>query len=93
MRTLSDIVDVAIKVFAFGLFCRAVLTWVAAPAARKAGPYLDRIYNPFLIPLRKVLKPLHLNTTPPSAIDLTPLVLLILVWWLIHPFAMWLLRS
>lgn len=91
MRTAANFVDVALKVFALGLVIRALLSWVTPPAARKAEQYLDRLYNPFLAPLRKLFKPLQLNTTPPSTVDLAPLVLLFLIWWFIHPFAMWLL--
>ena len=92
MHSLASLVDLLLKLFALGLFVRAVLSWITLSQARKAEQYLDHLYGPFLKPLRRAIKPLHLNTTPPSAIDFSPLVLLLVVWWLIHPFLMWLLR-
>lgn len=91
MIALRYAIDLGVKLFALGLFIRAALTWVRVKNSAKVANYLDRFYAPILAPLRKVIKPVQLSTTPPSALDLTPLLLLLLVWWFIHPFLMWIL--
>ena len=89
MRKIALLIDVAVRLFALGLFMRVVLTWVQLKPANPVVKYLDRIYNPLLAPLRKVVKPISLKTNPPSALDITPLLLLLMIWGFVHPFLMW----
>jgi uncharacterized protein YggT (Ycf19 family) len=91
MQSLASMIDALLKLFALGLFVRAALTWVRDRNTKKVEEYLDHIYAPFLAPIRKVVKPIQVNTSPPSALDLAPLILLLLVWWVVNPFLMWLL--
>jgi uncharacterized protein YggT (Ycf19 family) len=97
MEHLAEFINVALKLFVFGLIVRAILSWVYLVSwlqfknSRKLEDYLDHIYRPFLAPIRKVIKPVVLNTTPPSPLDLAPWVLLLLVTQIISPFLMWLL--
>jgi uncharacterized protein YggT (Ycf19 family) len=93
MTQIARIVDVLIRLFALGLFVRMFLGWIA-PAGLALRPvmlYLDKVYEPVLRPLRRIIKPVKLNLNPPTSIDLSPLILLLGLWWFVHPFAMWLL--
>ena len=91
MGKIALIVTVLVKLFALGLVVRAAVTWFRIKNSKKVEDYLDRLYAPCLAPIRKILKPIQFNTSPPTALDVSPLVLLCLVWWIIHPFLMWLL--
>ncbi len=91
MQSLASIISALLKLFALGLFIRAALTWVRIKNSAKVEAYLDHIYAPFLAPIRKVVKPIQVQTSPPTAFDFAPLILLMLVWWVVHPFLMWLL--
>jgi uncharacterized protein YggT (Ycf19 family) len=92
LNRLRDIVEVVLKLFSLGLFVRVMLSWVKLPMTQKVEKYLDRFYFPFLTPVRKAIKPIQLNTTPPFQVDLSPIVVLLVIWWLVYPFLMWILK-
>jgi uncharacterized protein YggT (Ycf19 family) len=91
MQSVAQLVTVALKLFVLGLIVRVVLSWVHSTQTRKVELFLDKIYEPLLRPLRRVIKPIKLNTSPPSSLDLAPLALVLAVWWLVHPLLMWIL--
>ncbi|MSU32179.1 MAG: YggT family protein [Pedosphaera sp.] len=92
MTQIARVFDLLIKLFTFGLFVRMFLSWItpAGSALKPAMLYLDKVYEPILRPIRRIVKPIKLNLNPPSSLDLSPLLLLVGLWWFIHPFAMWL---
>ncbi len=71
MNAVVYFVVVIVRVFTFGLVVRVILSWVKAPGADKFKAALDKIYEPALKPLRKAIKPIPLNTKPPSFLDIT----------------------
>ena len=89
MNGILDLIDVCIRLFAFGLFVRVVMSWVKTPSTSKAAMFLDRIYDPCLAPLKTTIKPLRLNTTPPTQVDLSPIVLILLLVLVVRPFLIW----
>ncbi len=93
MGTLRDLVDFILRFFALGLFVSVVLNWIMTNPAHGFRKLLDRIYEPFLKPIRRYVKPVKLSPTAPVGMDVSPLVLLLLIWWAVHPFLMWVLGA
>lgn len=91
IHSIGHTVDLLIKLFAFGLFVSIILNWVDVYGLRKVQRMLNRIYDIFLNPIRRYVRPIRLSPSAPVGLDLAPLVLLFLIWWLIHPFLMWVL--
>ncbi|MCD6338827.1 MAG: YggT family protein [Verrucomicrobia bacterium] len=89
ISTLRDLIDLALKLFALGLFIDVILSWLAPPPLRRLQQALDRFYEPFLNPIRRCVRPFRVFPNAPQAVDLSPLILLLLIWWLVHPFLMW----
>jgi uncharacterized protein YggT (Ycf19 family) len=91
MGPIIDLIDGAIRLFALGLFVSVVLNWILTNPSNSFRKQLDRFYEPFLKPIRRYIKPVKLSPTAPVGMDLSPLVLLLGIWWAIHPFLMWVL--
>lgn len=91
MKVIAQLVTAALKLFVLGLIVRAVLSWVQSPQVRKMELFLDKIYEPALRPLRQLIKPIKLNTSPTTSLDVAPLVLVVAIWWFVHPLLMWIL--
>ena len=89
MKAIAQLIIVALKLFVLGLIVRMVLSWVRSPQTRKVEVFLDKVYEPLLCPLRRLIKPIRLSTSPPTSLDLAPLALILIVWWLVHPLLMW----
>jgi uncharacterized protein YggT (Ycf19 family) len=89
MRTLASAVDVLVRIFALGLFVHCLLSWVGV--TKRLRERLEKVYAPFLNPIRKVIKPVELKTSPPTLLDIAPLLLMLLVWWFVRPFLIWVL--
>lgn len=91
MNELRNMVELVIKAFALGLFVTIILNWVAAESLAEARRKLNKFYDIFLEPIRRYIKPVRFSPSAPVGLDLSPLILLALVWWFIHPFLMWIL--
>ena len=88
---LRHTLDLLIKLFALGLFMTMLLSWFDAYPLRKVQRLLNRFYDIFLNPIRRYVRPIRLGPSAPVGLDLAPLILLFLLWWLVHPFLMWVL--
>lgn len=91
IHPIRSLVDVAIKVFALGLFVSIVLNWLNIRALSEVQYFLNRFYDVFLNPIRHYIRPVRFGSSAPLGLDLSPLILLALIWWLIHPFLTWVL--
>ena len=89
MPLLADIVDLALRVFALGLFVAVILNWLDVAVAASVRGALNRFYDIFLDPIRRFIRPVKFFSSAPAGLDMTPLILLLLIWWLVHPFLMW----
>ncbi len=89
MGPIRDIIDFTLRIFALGLFVSVVLNWILTSPANGFRKQLDKCYEPFLKPIRRYIKPIKLSPGAPVGMDLSPLVLLIAIWWAVHPFLMW----
>ena len=85
-------IDFLIKAFALGLFVSILLGWFEIPSLRKIQRILDAFYGVFLDPIRRYVRPVRFGASSLVGLDLAPLILLLLVWWLMHPFLMWVLN-
>jgi YggT family protein len=83
MLALGHLVDVVIQIYIWVLIASAILSWLVAfdvvnrrnPFVSKVGLFLYRVTEPVLRPIRRVL-PLI------AGVDLSPLVLILLLWFL-----------
>jgi uncharacterized protein YggT (Ycf19 family) len=91
MSPLRNIAELLIKAFAFGLFVTIVLNWIDVFALAEAKRYLNKFYDIFMDPIRRYIKPVRFGPSAPMGLDLAPLVLLTLIWWIVYPFLMWVL--
>lgn len=92
MKTIATLVDLIMRAFMLGLLARVILSWVGAPKAHGVVKFLDKIYEVFLIPMRRIIKPIPVGTSPPTLLDITPLILLLIVAWILHPMLLWIFR-
>lgn len=88
---LRELVDLAIKLFALGLFITIILNWFSSPSAHHVQRLLNQFYDIFLNPIRRYVKPVRVSQEAPVGLDLAPLILLLAIWILVHPFIMWVL--
>lgn len=88
---LRAALDLGLKLFALGLLLTVLLNWFNPPSLRAAQQWLNRCYERFLGPIRRHVRPFKLTRSAPAAIDLAPLLLLLLIWLFLHPFLMWVL--
>ena len=86
---LQKLIDMLIRSFALGLFIHILLSWLAPGRLIELRKILETIYEPFLNPIRRVVKPIKLSPSAPAGIDLAPMILLLLVWLFVHRFLMW----
>ncbi len=83
MLALGHLVDVVIQIYIWVLIASAILSWLVAfdvvnrrnSVVSKIGLFLYRVTEPVLRPIRRVL-PLI------AGVDLSPLVLILLLWFL-----------
>ncbi len=90
-HSLRNSADLLIKLFAFGLFLCIVLNWLNARPLAALQQFLNDLYDVFVEPVRRHIRPIRITPSAPGGLDLAPLVLLFIVWWLVHPFLMWVL--
>lgn len=92
MKQIAGLIDLAFRVFTLGLFVRIVFSWIRPSSLHGLVVLLDKVYEPVLQPMRRLIKPLRVNGNPPVSLDLYPLVLLLCLWLVAHPFLMWAIR-
>lgn len=86
---LGNLIDMFIRAFALGLFIHILLSWLAPGKLIELRKILEAVYEPFLRPIRRVVRPLKLSSSAPVGVDLAPVILLLLVWLFVHRFLMW----
>lgn len=71
MYILAQVIHYAIRISTLVILIQAVLSWVMSPyhPVRQA---VDRVVNPFLAPIRRLLP-------PTGMVDLSPLILIIIL--------------
>jgi YggT family protein len=82
MMSLASLVDWLIRAYIWILIASAILSWLVTfdvvnrrnPFVAKVGQFLHRLTEPVLRPIRRVL-PLI------AGVDLSPLVLILLLWF------------
>jgi YggT family protein len=74
IAALIDLVRYSIYILIFALFMQAILSWVNPEAP--VAPVFNAITRPFLRPLRRFIRPV-------GRFDLTPLILLMVLWVLL----------
>jgi uncharacterized protein YggT (Ycf19 family) len=92
MQFVGRIVQGILKLYVLGLLIRVVLSWVGSPATRRLEALLDGFYEPILKRIRDVVKPIRVGSAPTRSLDLSPLILIVIVTWVLQPLLMWLCR-
>ena len=72
MLILANIIHFIIRVFIIVIIIQAVLSFVMDPY-HPVRQYIDRLVNPFLAPIRRVIP-------PRGGLDFSPMVLVIILW-------------
>lgn len=75
MRVIADVLEVYFIV----LFVRVILTWFPIDPSTfigKVAHVLQQVTEPLLAPIRKILPPVRIGS---SALDISPLVVLVLL--------------
>jgi YggT family protein len=74
---LLDILDTALYIYFLAVFAWVVLSWIPMSYGHPLGrikQFLDRIIEPVIRPIRRVIPPIRLGG---GALDLSPLILII----------------
>jgi len=71
-----DLVRYSVYILVFAVFVQVAISWINPDAP--LGPFFDLVTRPFLRPLRRFVPPV-------GRVDLTPLVLLIILYVLLIP--------
>ena len=71
-----DLVRYSVYILVFAVFVQVAISWINPDAP--LGPLFDMVTRPFLRPLRRVVPPV-------GRVDLTPMVLLIILYVLLIP--------
>jgi YggT family protein len=71
-----DLVRYSVYILVFAIFVQVAISWINPDAP--LGPFFDMVTRPFLRPLRRFVPPV-------GRVDLTPLVLLIILYVLLIP--------
>ncbi len=72
MMWLYDLVDVLFNLLSFAIVARALLSWFNVNPYHPLVAFLDRVTEPILAPLRRIIPPIGM-------MDISPLVALILL--------------
>lgn len=69
---LSDVISAAISIILYAIILRAILSWIRPYNNGKIEIILEKITEPMLGPLRRILPPI-------GGLDLSPLIAIILL--------------
>jgi YggT family protein len=72
MDTFIEILTILCQVFAIIIFVRAILSWFATSPNSQVVLFLDRITEPILAPLRRIVPRLGI-------VDITPMIAIIIL--------------
>lgn len=71
---ISVVISTVAEIIILALFIRAILSWFASSAAvQPVARFFDRITDPLIAPVRRVLPPV-------GGFDFSPLATVLLVW-------------
>ena len=73
---IFDLVEMVCWVLGLIVFIRAISTWISPRREHPVLRFLDEVTDPFLSPLRRIVP-------QTGGVDFTPMVALILLWWVI----------
>jgi len=72
MDTFTEIVTILCQVLAIIIFVRAILSWFTTSPNSQVVLFLDRITEPILVPLRRIVPRLGM-------VDITPMIAIIIL--------------
>jgi YggT family protein len=72
--SLAKVVDVGLTIFYWLILVRAVISWVNPDPLNPIVQILERVTEPILAPIRRLL--------PPMAIDISPIIAFLIVIFL-----------
>ncbi len=72
MDTFIEIIIILCQVLAIIIFVRAILSWFATSPNSQVVLFLDRITEPILVPLRRIVPRLGM-------VDITPMIAIIIL--------------
>lgn len=85
--SIGDIVELVLQLYLFAVIAWVVLSWIPVSRDHVLGriqAFLDRLIYPVVLPIRRVVPPIRLGG---GALDLSPLILLVGISWILLPLA------
>ena len=86
MYYVASTVSLLFGVYEFLLFIRVLLSWINSDPYRRVLDHplvslLERITDPVLVPLRRIIRPIRLSQSsgPALSVDISPIVALIIL--------------
>jgi YggT family protein len=74
-KALLQVIDLLLTLYIWLIIARAIISWVSPYPYHPVMRFLYRVTEPVLRPLRRVLPPIY-------GLDLTPLVVIFLIYFL-----------
>lgn len=81
---IVELIQLLFSIYAIGLLSYVVFSWADHPQATRPRKWLEQFYLPFLLPLRKTFRPVHVGS---QQVDLSPLFLfsgILVIRWLVR---------
>ncbi len=75
-----------LSLFVFLVFARIILSWIAPPGHHPVASLVEQLTEPLIAPIRRSLPPM-------GGFDFSPMILLIIIYFLSNSINYWLLRG
>jgi YggT family protein len=75
MRTLLQVISLAFTLYSFAIIARSLLPWFNVSPYHPAMQFLIQITEPLLAPIRQ-------NIPPIGGLDFSPMVALLILWFI-----------
>jgi YggT family protein len=72
--SLARVVDIGLQVYSWLIVARALISWVSPDPFNPIVQFLQRVTEPVLAPVRRLL--------PPMAIDISPIIVFLIIMFL-----------
>lgn len=85
--SFGGVLVLVLQVYLYAVIGWVILSWIPMSSdhpLRRVQAFLDRLIYPVILPLRRVIPPIRLGG---GALDLSPLILIIGISWILIPLA------
>ena len=82
---VGRIIVLVLQLYLYAVIAWVILSWIPTSSGHVLGrirTFLDRLIYPVILPIRRVIPPIRLGG---GALDLSPLILIIGIGWILIP--------